>query len=130
MVELVQDFMIAKKEVVAPDDSVASAIDLMVENDIGSVIVVDDDKKVIGIFTERDLLRNARTHQSKFLHLNMSEVMSTPVYTVTRETPLSAAIKLMKEKGIARVPVVNEEGHLVGILFWKDILYGLAFSKL
>ena len=130
MVELVKDFMISKKEVVAPDDSVASAIDLMVENDIGSVIVVGNDQKVIGIFTERDLLRNARTHQSKFFSLNMSEVMSKPVHTVTADTPLSTAIKIMKEKGIGRVPVVNDEGHLVGILFWRDILYGLAFGKI
>lgn len=129
MADLVKDFMISKEEVVTPDDSVTSAIDLMVDRDSGSVIVVDENDKPVGIFTERDLLRNARTHQSKFMHLKISEVMSSPVLTVAKETPLSSAIKLMHERGIGRVPVVDEDGKLVGILFWRDILYHLAFSK-
>lgn len=129
MADLVKDFMISKEEVVTPDDSVTSAIDLMVDRDSGSVIVVDENDKPVGIFTERDLLRNARTHQSEFMHLKISEVMSSPVLTVAKETPLSSAIKLMHERGIGRVPVVDEDGKLVGILFWRDILYHLAFSK-
>ena len=122
--------MIPKEEVVTPDDSVTAAIDLMVERDSGSVIVVDREERPVGIFTERDLLRHARIHQAKFMSLKISEVMSSPVHTVTRDTPLSSAIRIMKEKGISRVPVVDEEGRLTGLLFWRDILYGMAFSRL
>ncbi len=64
MAGLVKDFMAQKKEIVSPDDSVESAIELMVENDAGSVIVEDSDQKVIGIFTERDLLRHYLENQS------------------------------------------------------------------
>ncbi|WP_019178064.1 CBS domain-containing protein [Methanomassiliicoccus luminyensis] len=64
------------------------------------------------------------------MSLKISEVMSSPVHTVTRDTPLSSAIRIMKEKGISRVPVVDEEGRLTGLLFWRDILYGMAFSRL
>ena len=76
MVALVKDYMVRKLEVVSPDDSVQSAIELMVENDQGSVIVVDPDDKVVGIFTERDVLRRYLTSQDKFLHLKVSEVMT------------------------------------------------------
>jgi CBS domain-containing protein len=82
MAALVKDYMTEKKEIVSPDDSVGSAIELMVDHDQGSVIVVDDKEKVIGIFTERDVLRHYMTNQSKFLHLKVSEVMSSPVITV------------------------------------------------
>ena len=78
MSALVKDYMRKKLEIVSPEDSVLSAIELMVENDQGSVIVVDDNEKVIGIFTERDVLRHYLTNQSKFIHLRVSEVMSSP----------------------------------------------------
>ncbi len=46
--------MVQKMEIVSPEDSVQSAIELMVEHDQGSVIVIDEGDKIIGIFTERD----------------------------------------------------------------------------
>jgi CBS domain-containing protein len=122
MVELVKDYMRKKSEIVTTEDSVQSAVDLMVENDVGSVVVEDEEKKVIvGIFTKRDILRHYTTNQSKFLHLKISEVMTHPVITVTNETKLADAVKLMKEHDVGRLPVVDKNKRLVGILFWKDI---------
>ena len=100
MAALVKDYMIAKKEIVTPDDSVASAIDLMIENDIGSVIVEDENRNIVGIFTERDLLRRYRQNQSKFLRLTISEVMTQPVITIEEGAKLSDAITLMEENKI------------------------------
>jgi CBS domain-containing protein len=130
MIELVKDYMIVKKEVVTPDDSVSSAIELMFESDIGSVIIEDEGKKaIVGIFTERDILRHYMINQSKFLHLKISEVMTSPVVTVMRDTKLTDAIKLMKENDIGRLPVVDKNGRLAGILFWKDIFHRTFLEK-
>jgi len=126
----VKDYMIKKKEIVVPGDSVSSAIELMIENDIGSVVVEDEKtKQVVGIFTERDILRRFMTNRDRFVNLTIDEVMTSPVITVTKETPLIDAIKLMKKNDIARIPVVNKEGKCVGILFWKDIFNVLCEER-
>ncbi len=121
MAALVKDYMAPKNEVVSPDDSVESAIELMVENDAGSVIVEDDNQKVIGIFTERDLLRHCLENQSKFLYLKVSEVMTSPAITISREAKVADALKMMNEKNIRRIPVVDKSGRLEGILSWKEL---------
>jgi CBS domain-containing protein len=131
MVERVKDYMIGKEEIVSPDDSVISAIELMIENDIGSVIVQDEaSKAVVGIFTERDILRHFMTGRSKFIHLKISEVMTSPVVTVTQETKLADAVKLMRTHDVGRLPVVDKENRLQGILFWKDIFNKFCCDKI
>lgn len=113
--------MSQKKEVVSPDDSVQSAIELMVDHDQGSVIVVDDANHVLGIFTERDVLRHYLTNQSKFLYFNVSEVMSSPVATVSEDTSIKDALEMMTSKNIRRLPVVDAEDRMIGFLSWKEL---------
>ena len=125
MVALVKDYMIRKRELVSPDDSVQSAIELMVENDQGSVIVVDPDDKVVGIFTERDLLRRYLTSQDKFLYLKVSEVMSSPVITVSTDTPVAEALAIMNKKNIRRLPVVDENKRMIGFVSWMEMFKNL-----
>ncbi|MDW5564251.1 MAG: CBS domain-containing protein [Methanomassiliicoccus sp.] len=121
MAALVKDYMTQKMEVVSPEDSVLSAIELMVDHDQGSVIVVDDKDKVIGIFTERDVLRHYMTNQSKFLHLKVSEVMSSPVQTVPVEMKVSEALSIMNDKNVRRLPVVDKSGKMIGFVSWKEL---------
>lgn len=117
----VKKYMSIKREVVSPDDSVQSAIELMVDHDQGSVIVLDDAEHVLGIFTERDVLRHYLTHQTKFLYLKVSEVMSAPVATVSEDTPIQEALEMMTSKNIRRLPVVDSEGRMIGFLSWKEL---------
>ena len=124
MYALVKDYMIQKMEIVSPEDSVLSAIELMVDHDQGSVIVVNDKEKVIGIFTERDVLRRYLTNQSKFLHLKVSEVMSSPVQTVPETMKVSDALAIMNDKNVRRLPVVDKNGKMIGFVSWKEL-----FSK-
>ncbi|WP_400259797.1 CBS domain-containing protein [Candidatus Methanomassiliicoccus intestinalis] len=117
----VNNYMSVKKELVSPDDSVQSAIELMVDHDQGSVIVVDEENHVLGIFTERDVLRHYLMNQSKFLYFKVSEVMSSPVATVSDDTPIDEALKMMTSKKIRRLPVVDSEGRMIGFLSWKEL---------
>ena len=121
MAALVKDYMTQKRETVSTEDSVLSAIELMVDHDQGSVIVLDDKDKVIGIFTERDVLRHYLTNQSKFLHLKVSEVMSSPVQTVPEDMKVSDALSIMNEKNVRRLPVVDKSGRMVGFVSWKEL---------
>ncbi len=129
MPSIVKDFMIQKKEIVSANDTVQSAIELMVENDSGSVIVEDADNKVIGLFTERDLLRRYLEKQTKFLYMEVGEVMTSPVVTVTEDTKVSDALQLMNRRNIRRLPVVDKNGRMIGFLSWKELFINF-FAKL
>ena len=123
---IVRDLMSPKREVVDPQDAVISAIELMVERDVGSVLVVDRAGRLVGIFTERDLLRHYLEAQSKFLYLTVDQVMTSPVVTVSPTTTLDAALDLMATKNIRHLPVVDKEGKVVGYVTWKILFQRLS----
>ena len=121
MSALVKDYMTHKSETVSPEDSVLSAIELMVDHDQGSVIVLDEKDKVIGIFTERDVLRHYLVNQPTFLYLKVSEVMSSPVQTVPEDMKVSEALTIMNDKNVRRLPVVDKTGKMIGFVSWKEL---------
>ncbi len=125
---LVRDVMIQKRERVDPQDAVLSAIELMVERDVGSVIVIDREERLVGIFTERDLLRRYLEAQSKFLYMTVGQVMTSPVTTVSPTTTLMEALSLMAQKDIRHLPVVDSDQRAVGFLTWKSLFQ--QFSQL
>jgi len=118
--------MSPKREVVDPQDAVISAIELMVERDVGSVLVVDRAGRLVGIFTERDLLRHYLEAQSKFLYLTVDQVMTSPVVTVPPNATLEVALDLMTKKNIRHLPVVDKDGKVVGYLTWKSLFQRLS----
>ena len=128
MVKLVKDFMVKKRETVEAQDAVLSAIELMVEHDVGSVLVIDDEDHLVGIFTERDLLRHYLESHSKFLFMTVGEVMTHPVVTVHPDAKMSEALDIMAEKDIRHIPVVDKDNKVVGYLTWKNLFQ--RFSKL
>ncbi|MDD1756921.1 MAG: CBS domain-containing protein [Methanomassiliicoccales archaeon] len=124
--QTVRDLMTSKKEMVDPQDAVISAIELMVEREVGSVLVVDRSGRLVGIFTERDLLRHYLEAQSRFLYLTVERVMTSPVITVPPSTTLEAALDLMASKNIRHLPVVDKDGKVIGYLTWKILFQRLS----
>jgi CBS domain-containing protein len=104
---------------VGPDDPVSDAVRAMVDHDIGSVLVVEDDRAV-GIFTERDLTRRILS-DPELLRRPIREVMSTPVHATRPEVDIQRAFDLMNEKRVRRLAVVDG-GRLVGIVTERDLL--------
>jgi CBS domain-containing protein len=123
---MVRDLMSPKREVVDPQDAVISAIELMVEKDVGSVLVVDRAGRLVGIFTERDLLRRYLEAQSKFLYLTVDKVMTSPVITVSPTSTLDSALDLMTARNVRHLPVVDKDGKVVGYLTWKILFQRLS----
>lgn len=104
----------------------AEAARLMEERDIGCLIVTDGGG-VVGILTERDLLRKVMAQGREARHIRVSDIMTDDVLTASPATPLGRAVSLMAEKRIRRLPVV-ENGRLVGIVTATDILVELQRS--
>lgn len=104
---------------VGPDDTVERAIRAMVERDIGSVVVVEDGRAA-GLFTERDLARRI-LDDPELLGRRVGDVMSAPVVSTAPDVEMIEAFDLMNAERVRRLPVVDGN-RLVGIVTERDLL--------
>ncbi len=119
----IRDIMSCEMVTVTSEDSVFSATKKMSDNNISCVVVVDDEM-VIGILTDKDVLKGVAGSDTEFHRLRVSDRMSSPVETVSSDTSVIAAGKVMEVKGIKRLPVVDS-GQLVGVATQTDVTRGL-----
>jgi len=87
---------------------------------VGSVLIVEGNKAK-GIVTERDIVRKA-VAEGKPYDTPLAEIMSHPLIVIHENAPLEDAAKIMRDGKIKRLPVVNDEGSVVGIITEDDIM--------
>ena len=102
-----------------PDATALDAVQLMNERRVGSVLVFEGDQ-LAGIFTERDLMTRIVAAQLDPAGTRLSEVMTTPVACAAAHTTLDELRKVVREKRIRHVPVV-EGGNVVGLVSIGDL---------
>jgi CBS domain-containing protein len=137
------DIMTRNVVTVTPDTDLATVARLLLEHDISALPVVDQQRRVVGIVSEGDLLgrpsvKSARGFWLRLFrgeaeleelatarHLEAAEVMTRRVVTVTDQTPVEAVASLMHRQKLKRVPVLHE-GELVGIISRADVIAGLV----
>jgi CBS domain-containing protein len=107
----------------AINTTVRDAVRAMYENSVGSVVVVDDAGRPIGIFTERDLLRLVA--QGFPLDSPIGSVMTRDVVVVKGSDSILKAAMVMSERRIRHLPVVDDEGRLVGVISIRDVVDAL-----
>jgi CBS domain-containing protein len=117
--DYVKGVMSAPVVQVSPDVTVAQALRSMIDHDIGSVVIAEG-TSAMGVFTERDLTRRILDDPG-LLDRKVSEVMSSPVTSVGPDDEVVFVFRLMTEKGIRRLPVVQDD-LLVGIITERDLL--------
>jgi len=120
----IRDIM-CKKVITAKEDiSIQDAIQLLNDRHVGSIIIVDDEQKCTGIFTERDAIRIIAHKFSTDQPL--SKIMSRHVVTVTLEASFDEAKRLMLSHRIRHLPVTDRTGKLIGLFslraFFDEIL--------
>jgi CBS domain-containing protein len=117
------EIMTKDPECCLPSDSVMKAAQLMKSEDVGPIPIVDDkdDMKLTGIVTDRDLAikvvaeaRDPRTTQ-------VEEVMSEGLVTCRENDDVQSVLKLMQDNQVRRIPVVDKNDHLVGIIAQADV---------
>ncbi len=112
-------FIMTKKVItISQKDKVTQALTLMTRNDIGSLVVVDEDRPV-GIVTERDIVRRL-VNDWATPKIPVMDLMSHPLVTAEPETPSWEAFRTMLKQRIRRLPVLDR-GKLVGIVTERDL---------
>jgi CBS domain-containing protein len=109
---------------VGADQTVAETVALMRHEKVGCVLVCRADR-VVGIFTERDLMKRVLA-AGKPLTTLVAECMTANPFVVHRKESIAAAVRHMEEGGYRHLPVVDELGHPVGILSVKRIVHYLV----
>jgi len=115
----VESIMTVKVETVNPEESLKHALERLVACNIGSIVAVDEDEAV-GILTERDISRCV-VRGTNALERKVTDIMSSPLITISPSESVEEAIALMLKHGVRRLPVLNNR-TLVGIVSERDVL--------
>lgn len=108
---------------VSPQDSVQTAIGRMLDENVGSVAVCEG-PRIVGIFTERDVLRLAG-RRARFDEVPVADVMTTRLVAISPDDEIPAAARLMGEHRVRHLPVIEDE-NLLGIVGIRDVLAALV----
>ncbi|ESA37453.1 membrane protein [Leptolyngbya sp. Heron Island J] len=146
---LVKDLMTPNPVTVKPSDLVETVLQHLEKNHISGLPVVDDDGKVVGVISEADLLfrerpiklplylnflgsffyleppRKLKQQLRKTLGVLVQDVMTANPITVAPDMPIAKAANFMIEKRVNRLPVIDNQGQLVGIITREDLLKAL-----
>jgi predicted transcriptional regulator len=115
--------------VVAQEATVLDAAKLMRRYHVGDLVVVEERQGrsfPIGILTDRDIVIELIAAEVDFEAVRVGDVMAYELLSVGEEEAVADTIKLMRDKGVRRVPVVNRQGSLEGIIAVDDLLDLLA----
>lgn len=150
MSKIVADWMNRELLTVTPSTPLSEAVQLLVDRHISGLPVIDDDGKLVGVISESDLMwreqgleqppymiflggviyfQNPLTYDRdlhKALGQTVGEVMTPHAISISADTPLPEAAKIMHDKKIHRLPVVDEHQHPIGIITESDIVRAIA----
>ena len=120
----VREYLATIKRVIItcrPEDTIETAATLLSTNHIGAMPVRDANGRVVGMFSERDIIRAFSQRGKQVERLLVGDLMATKLIVCTPEDTMVTARKLMKATRIRHLPVM-EDGHLVGLLSISDVL--------
>ena len=153
MTKTVADVMSREPIVVRPETSLKEAIQILAQHRISGLPVVDEAGKLVGIISESDLMWQETgvtppayimildsviylenpAHYERDLHKalgqTVGEVMTTNPISISPEKPLREAAQIMHEKNIRRLPAIDNDGKVIGILTRGDIIREMAASQ-
>ena len=117
----VRDVMTSDPECVSTGDDLKEVARIMKERDTGVVPVVDDGNKIIGLITDRDIVVRGLAEGKDLAQCRVDELMTKQVRSVREDAPVDEVLTLMQSAEIRRVPVVNGDNELIGIVSIGDI---------
>src|SRR2546421_6614618 len=106
---------------IAPDATVFKAIEMMADKNVGALLVMKGEK-LVGIISERDYTRKVFVRGKSSKETRVDEIMSTEVTTTKPQDGVDDCLRLMTEKHIRHLPVLDEKGKVVGVISIGDLV--------
>ncbi|MGI9107819.1 MAG: CBS domain-containing protein [Pyrinomonadaceae bacterium] len=117
----VQEIMTGEVKSCRPEMDLTTAATIMWEQDCGCVPVVDGDGRVVGMITDRDICMAVATRLRIAPEITIGEVMSGRVHACAPDDEVTQALEIMSREKLHRLPVLNGDGVLTGILSFNDV---------
>jgi len=118
----VQDIMTSDVQCVGPDANLAAAAKMMWDSDCGALPVLNVQGQVVGMITDRDICMASATKNKPASDITVWETVSGKVHTCRLSDDVRTALDIMKREKVRRLPVVDEDGVLQGIVAMNDFV--------
>ncbi|MGE0130575.1 MAG: CBS domain-containing protein [Blastocatellales bacterium] len=125
----IQNIMTTNVAACSPDTNLAAVAGQLWENDCGWLPVADGEGKVIGVVTDRDICMAVATKNRPASEIPVHEVMTSAIHACNPNDDVKSAIKTMRGEKVLRLPVVNDEGRLQGVISMNDIMIQTEAGK-
>ncbi len=117
----IKDFKYRVVVTIGPNETISAAIQKLVEHDRGSLPVCNDKGELVGIITERDIVRKCFARSDALTEIMIQDIMSKQVVIANPEDDLDYAISMMKQKRIRHLPIVDNL-KVMGMISMRDLL--------
>lgn len=118
----VRDLMTSDVKACSPNTNLAAAAGLLWEGDFGALPVVDSEEKFVGMITDRDICMAVATQPRLAADILVSEIISGAAFVCHPGDDIQVALNTMQKEQVRRLPIVNDEGKLQGILSTNDLV--------
>jgi len=125
----IQDLMTSDVQCCGPDTNLAAAAKMMWDSDCGALPVLNVEGHVMGMITDRDICMAAATKNKPASDITVWETVSGKIYTCQLADDVHTALDTMKREKVRRLPVVDEDGVLQGIVAMNDFVLLAADAK-
>ena len=109
-----------------PEETARDAAKRMAKMDVGSLAVIDGEGRPVGMLTDRDIVERVVRRRKDPDAVQIGEIMSPDVVSIWRDIPVDRAFHRMRQEGVRRVMITDDQGKLNGILTYDDALPQLA----
>lgn len=116
-----KDIMTPNPSYCSPEDISVKPAKIMRDEDVGIVPVCEQDKKLVGVVTDRDICLTVVAEERNPREVKVSDCMSEDLVTCKPEEDIRKAADLMKEYQVRRIPVVDNQGRILGMISQADI---------
>jgi CBS domain-containing protein len=126
---MVQSLMSPNPKCCRADEPIQNAARTMWECDIGSLPVVDDEKRVVGMITDRDICMATYFQDRPPSHITVQQAMATKIVACRPDDDIKSAERLMQDNQLRRLPVIDRDGHLLGMVSINDLARKAATDR-
>jgi CBS domain-containing protein len=109
-----------------PEEPLHRAAQIMWDNDCGCVPVVDDSNKIQGMITDRDVCMAALMEGKSLSEIRIANAMSRAIYACSPDDDVEKAAELMRVRQVRRIPVIDPQGQVVGVVSLGDLARALS----